>query len=105
MADVRIKVSTDMLIRTADNVSNLVTNMRTTLDELGRVVSGTAGYWIGRAGDSKRQMYEKGKDRAEEMLKYLEAYPPDLLKIAGIYVESEKANVDAPASLSDDVII
>lgn len=105
MAEFRIKVSTETLVQAADSVNRLVGEMRSAYDELGRVVAGTSGYWIGKAGDSRRQMYESGRERADEMLKFLAAYPTDLLKMAGIYVETETANADAPASLSSDVII
>lgn len=101
----RITVSTGQLIRTADSVKNLVDEMRTTCDTLNTIISGTGYYWKGKTGDAKRKIYNEKKETAEEMLRYLSAYPADLLKMAGVYEESEKSNTQFAQSLSSDIIM
>ena len=101
----RIKVSTEQLIRAADSVNVIINEMRAAYDEMNSIVSGTSYYWRGTAGDAKRKMYYDKRETAEQLLKFLSPYPTDLLKMAGVYAESEAANVQLPASLSSDIII
>ncbi len=101
----RITVSTGQLIRTADRVKSLVNVMRASYDEMNAIISETSYYWKGTAGDAKRKIYNEKKETAEEMLRYLSAYPADLLKMAGVYEESEKSNTQFAQSLSSDIIM
>lgn len=103
--DFRIKVSTDQLIRTADSVKNLVDEMRAACEDMNTIVTGTGYYWKGIAGNAKRQLYNEKRETAEEMIRYLSVYPADLLKMAGVYAESEMSNTQLTESLSADVIL
>ncbi len=104
-SEFRISVSTEQLIRTADNVKRLVDQMRGAYEDMNSIVNSTGYYWKGTAGDAKRKLYNDKRETAEEMLRFLSAYPTDLLKMAGVYAESESANAQIPASLSSDIIL
>ena len=105
MSSFIIKVKTEELLSKADTVKTKVDNMQTVIDDTERLLSGTASYWIGDAGDKKRRDFMSRKKDADEVIKRLREYPEDLLKMAGIYDAAEKENIEKPAGLPTDFII
>jgi len=62
------------------------------------IVQNTNRYWIGEAGNEHRQAFLDQQDDIDQILARLSEHPDDLLKIAGIYVETEnKTNEIAQA--------
>ncbi len=100
-----IKVETETLRAKADTVTGQISEMQGQLDEFKQVVTKTSSYWLGDGGDTRRKEYIDKQAFVEEMIKRLKEYPVDLLKIAGIYDNAEKENIEFSRSLSTDVII
>lgn len=102
--NVTVKVSTDVLKRQANEVSRRISSLTTRFVQLESVVRNTRGYWIGEAGEMHRSVYEEQKEDVELMLRRLKEHPTDLLRIAGIYEETEAKQVDLFQSLEENVI-
>lgn len=103
--NVTIKVSTQALKQQADEVSRRISSLTTRFAELERVVRSTRSYWIGDAGEMHRGVYEEQKEDVTEMLLRLREHPTDLLKIAGIYEETEAKQVESLMTLEENVIV
>ncbi len=101
----KIRVDSDVLKAKADTVSGLVGDLESQFEELKRVIERTSDYWIGEGGEAKRKKYVNQQTTIEEMINRLRKYPGDLLQMAGIYDEAEDELIQAPQSLSTDVIV
>lgn len=105
MSDFNIRVKTEELQSKAATVRYRVTMMQCELDEAEQLMSNTASYWLGSAGDKKRQDFYKKRKEADEIIKRLTEYPDDLLEMAGLYYQAEKTNVSNHATLPIDILL
>ena len=103
-AVINLKVTPDQLQQKAREVSDAVSKMKNDFNKLNTAINSTHHYWIGRAGDLHRKLYNDKVEEVNEILQLLGRYPTDLLKMAGIYIQSENANKSAAASLKSHVI-
>lgn len=99
-----IKVSTDVLVAKAQEVTQSINSMSNCFDELETAISRTSYYWIGEAGDMHRKLYQEQKDEVAEMMKRLREHPRDLVTIAQNYEAAEKSVTEVANMLSGDVI-
>lgn len=104
IANVQIKVSTEVLKAKADEVSAKISNMKNYFEEVEGLISGTNGYWIGEAGDLHRKLYNDQKEKIEEIFKRLEEHPKDLLTIALNYEDVEARVEEISTALPGDII-
>ena len=104
IANVQIKVTTEVLKAKADEVSKKISNMRSYFEEVENVITGTNGYWIGEAGDLHRKLYNDQKDKIEEIFKRLEEHPKDLVAIALNYEDVETRVEELSKALPGDII-
>lgn len=99
-----IKVSTDVLVTKAQEVTQRINSMSNCFDDLETVIGRTSYYWIGEAGDMHRKLYQEQKEDVAEMMKRLKEHPKDLIAIAQNYSEAEKSVTEVANILSGDVI-
>ena len=104
IGDVKIKVSTDVLVNKADAVSHSIRQMQDCFDEMEGIISRTVSYWIGDAGDLHRQLYVDEIPNIEEMMKRLKEHPRDLNAIARNYTDVEQRVSEISNALSGNVI-
>jgi uncharacterized protein YukE len=72
--------------------------------DLDSIISRTATYWIGEAGDQHRKLYNDQKSNVEEMMARLKEHPRDLQTISQTYVAAEKAVAEDAEMLAGNVI-
>lgn len=104
LGDVEVKVSTDVMVAQADEVSRLVADMKNQFNAISQFVTATKGYWIGEAGELHRSLYEKEKDDIALMLNRLSEHPGDLKAMAANYVSAENTNIETAQMLDVDII-
>lgn len=105
MAEViNLKVDADRLVGKARNVSDAVDRMRKDFDRLDRAIDETKKYWKGTAGDSHRKLYSDQKKTIQDILRDMEKYPDDILKMAGLYREAETKNTQKAEGLKSGMI-
>lgn len=99
-----LKVTPQQLKSKAEQVTKEIGEMSRAFEELTRTVSKTSHYWIGEAGDTHRDLYEKKKDDIDEMLRRFREHPTDLLTMAGVYEQTEIKVTEISMQLPEDVI-
>lgn len=100
-----LKVSTDALKTKAGEVRDETRILENHISQLQSIVEKTTGYWIGIAGDKARKEFLGQKENTELVLKRFREHPDDLLKMAGIYEQSEQNIAAANQMLETDFII
>lgn len=104
IGNIELKVNTEIMVSQANEVKKLVGNMEKRFKEIETQVERTKKYWIGKAGDVHRKMYEDKKEDIATMLTRLKEHPDDLLAVAGNYQSAEKYNVDLAANLPVNIL-
>lgn len=105
MSDVRIKVDTGKLVKQAGNIKREIKSFRKEWNALKTAAENTRAYWEGEAFNKHNNMLSKDVEEVEEVINRLSEHPDDLLKMANLYVESEKENVEIARGLPKDVIV
>ena len=100
----RMKVTPEQLTSKAGEVENLIKTLEKQYNELEKIVNKTSGYWIGDAGDLHRKKSKEGKENIQTIIKRWKEHPSDLLKMAGLYQETEQEVEEIANSLPADVI-
>lgn len=103
-AVINLKVTPEQLQQKAKDVSETVSKMKSDFNSLNTAINSTHHYWIGQAGDLHRRLFNDKVDDVNEILQLLGRYPTDLLKMAGIYMQTEDQNKAIATSLSSNVI-
>lgn len=103
-AVINLKVTPEQLQQKARDVSEAVSKMKNDFNSLNTAINSTHHYWIGQAGDLHRKLYNDRVSDVNEILQLLGRYPTDLLKMAGIYTQTEDQNKAIATSLSSNVI-
>lgn len=101
---IELRVQPEQLTRTAKELTNAITSMRKDFIKLNQCMSSTKGYWLGDAGEYHRNMYTEQEGQIENLLRDLEKYPNDLLKLAGLYDESEEQNLHLARALKSSLM-
>lgn len=104
IGDVKIKVSTDVLVNKADAVSQSIRQMENCFDEMESIINRTVSYWIGEAGDMHRKLYKDELPNIEEMMRRLKEHPIDLNAIAQNYSITEQRVIEISNALAGDII-
>lgn len=101
---VEILVQPDVLRQTADEVTSCIGQVETLFVSVQTTVGHTRHYWIGEAGDLHRKAFEEQMDDIDQILVRLREHPVDLLKIAGIYDETDTRQAEASSQMSSNLI-
>ncbi len=99
-----IQVDTSVMVNKANQVSNAISKMEGTFEELQRIVSGTNGYWIGDAAEHHRRMFYDEKEDISKILNRLKEHPEDLKQMATGYERTEKDLAEKNQQLRNDYI-
>lgn len=102
---ITLKVTPNVLKTQSEVVSSEVNSLEQTWRELESVIKKTKGYWEGEASSQHMEYYNAVKDDVETIIRRLKEHPVDLLKMAGIYEESELSAKQIASSLPADVIV
>ena len=105
MDGITIKVTTEELVRAADNVETFIGNMRDIFGEIDAVVSRSSSYWDGDGHNSHISSYEKRQERVMTALARFQENAEDLKTIAGVYEKAEDENVTQAQALPTDIIL
>lgn len=103
MADFTIKVSPDEMIRQADNIKDSVEKIRKQFANIEELVNRSSAFWEGEASDLHIKKYRDLKQDCDEISRRLGEHPDDLLKMAGIYSESETRSTEDSNSLQSNI--
>lgn len=99
-----IKVSTEELVRRANDASTKISRMDQCLQSIERTVNATRSYWVGEGAESCRQRYDNQTDEIEEVMRRLRNQPKTLLTIGNVYSEAEEQNRNRSAPLPTNPI-
>ncbi|MST82686.1 WXG100 family type VII secretion target [Bilifractor porci] len=97
-------VAPEKLKAQAEAVKNDIRKMQKTMEMMATRVRNTKSYWKGDAGESFRGKFEEQNKNAGQVAADIRLMPDDLLKIAGIYEETEAANKDMADALLSGMI-
>lgn len=103
--EVTFKVTPEILISKADEVTTDITKMAADFDAVAGVVARTKYYWIGEAGDLHRKIYEDQKEDIAQVLRRWKEHPRDLQLIAQTYTAAEREASVITGVLPNDVIV
>lgn len=104
MAGIILKVSPDELKAKAEEISRQISSFEADWKQFSYLVQNSKSYWTGDTGDAHQKMFMQYKEDVERIIKRLHEHPEDLLKMAGLYEESEQRAVSTVQRLSGDVI-
>lgn len=90
MANVEFSVTSQELVRMAEETEHSILELKEEYQELKNIMSGTIGYWSGEGGDSCRKMFDERRCEIEDILDRMQKHPRHLLEMAGIYKEAEE---------------
>ena len=102
--NITLKVKPDALKTKASEVENDINVLERHFNSIQDIIARTSGYWVGNAGDKARKEFNAQKDSTTKVIKRFREHPTDLLVMAGIYDESERAVALENQKLDTDVI-
>lgn len=100
-----LKVTPEVLTRMADDIEKQISDIQNQFDSVDTEINKTRSYWEGDASDTHKAQYDSLKDEISEAVTRLKSQPVNLLKMAGLYEETESSAEEAAQSLSADVIV
>lgn len=98
-----LKVTPETLQSQATEMTTAIEAINASLKVISDTVFYTQRYWQGDAEDKHISNFEEVEPPIVALMKDFATAPVDLLKIAGLYEETESANVQAAAALPDDI--
>lgn len=104
MEGITLKVSPSELKSKAEEIQNQISNFESAWNQIAQIIGNSKGYWTGEAGNAHQKQFEQYKNDVERITKRLHEHPVDLLKMAGVYEESERQAVEKIQTLSGNVI-
>ncbi len=105
MADIVLRVTPEVLRQKSDEFTGIIKQIKAHFDRVESISAKTKGYWQGDAGTCDRESYASYKPDIQYIIRRLEEHPTDLLTMAGIYSEAEKAAVTTNAQLKTNEIV
>ena len=100
-----LKVTPDKLTSTASDIENKLKDIDVQLKQIGQDIRRTRGFWEGDASNEHIRQYESLEPEIQEIITKMQKRPAELLKIAGLYKETETQAKESAMSLVDDVIV
>ena len=104
MAGLMLKVTPEELQTTSDAVKTQMGAIERNWRGLCEIVDASGAYWEGDAGDCGRRLLANIREDVQTIIKRLNEHPTDLLKMAGIYKDTESKAADMANTLPDNVI-
>ncbi len=104
MAGISLRVTPEILISRASDVTTAVDAMDKTMKEIGSIVKGTSSYWKSDAGNKCRADYEKNQEGIDVIINRLKGQPKTLLTMANLYRTTEQEAKAVSQSLPIDPV-
>lgn len=105
MAGVQLSVSPETLRATAMEMLSVLRNVRAHAGRIRDISARTRGYWQGDAGEEDRSGYRLYSQEAIDAARRLESRSVSLLKLSGLYQETEREAAEVNAALNVDSIL
>lgn len=102
---ITLKVTPALLKTKATETETDIRSLESEYNSIQDIISRTAGYWVGIAGDKARSEFDSQKEEIQNVLRRFKEHPVDLLVMAGVYEEAERSVLSQNQSLVTDVII
>lgn len=102
---IQLKVTPETLIRTADNIEKKIEDIQKQFCSIETDIYNTRSWWEGEASDAHKAQYDSLKEEMEESIRHLKDSPANLLRMAGLYRETELHTKEAALSLQENVIV
>lgn len=103
MAEFTIKVSPEVMIQQADAIKGSINVIRQQFSAIEERVRHSSGYWEGEASSLHTTQFASIKETCEDVSQRLSEHPDDLLKMAGLYAESENKSAEEANSLMSNI--
>ncbi len=100
-----LKVTPESLSKMADEIESQLSDIQNQFTEVESEIHKTRAFWEGDASDGHQTQYESLKDEIGESISRLKNHPVNLLRMAGLYTETELAAKETSQILSADVIV
>lgn len=104
MAEFKLKVSPEQMIQQAETVRKEANIVKMQFEKVEETIINSSCYWEGDASDLHRQSFKKIMTKYETLTKSLIKRPDDLLKMAGLYKETEQQATQESVSLPNNII-
>lgn len=98
-----LKVTPEQMQSLSGEMRAEISDIKTTLSLIEREMSGMQVYWRGDASDKHVVNYQEVLTKGQTLIANLTTAPDDLLKIAGLYVETEDTIQQQVATLPVDI--
>lgn len=103
MSEFTMKVSPETMIRQADEIKGSVERIRQQFASIEECVRRSSGYWEGEASNLHKMRFAKVKESCDDITRRLSEHPDDLLKMAGLYTDSEMKSAEESNSLQSNI--
>lgn len=104
MAGITLKVTPEELKSKAQQIQGQIERFEAAWNNVVQIVGSSRGYWQGDAGNVHQKQFRLYQEDVEKVVRRLKEHPVDLLKMAGVYEESERRVQEKIRELSGDVI-
>ena len=105
MAQILLSVSPETLRRTALEMMDTLRSIRVRAARIRDVSVRTRGYWQGDSGEQDRSGYALCAEELLDAARRLENRSVILMKLAGVYEETDRAVADANANMRTEQVL
>ena len=105
MEQMRIRVSTDVLIQRADTAQQKIQDVKSRFEKIADIVKKSKNYWEGDANEAHCREFRDYKNDIDEALARFTENIIDLKKIANVYHEAEVSVEEVNDNLPMDIIV
>lgn len=98
-----LKVTPEEMQSLAGEMRTEISTIQRNLTNIEREVNGMQAYWRGDASAKHVSNYQEISPQGTTLIKNLNTAPDDMLKIAGLYTDTEEAIQQITATLPDDI--
>ncbi len=105
MDQARILVSESVMEARASDAEQCIRKVKQNFEKIAGIVSGSASYWNGSAGDAHRREFQEYRDETNEAIARLSENVTDLRKMAGIYREAQSQAEQLSRDLPADIVL
>ena len=100
-----LKVTPEVLKQMASDIETQINDIKTQFDIITEEINRTKAFWEGEASNHHQKQYHSLKDEISESVTRLKENPTKLLKMAGLYTETEQDATAMAETLSANVIV
>ena len=104
MADFIIKVSPETMLNQAERIKGSVNNIEKLFASIDGRVYGSQTYWEGSASNTHITKYNKIHENCRDIIRRLSEHPNDLMKMAGLYQNTETQAKESAGSLAGNIL-